>query len=91
MARAAGQVLLGMIAFVVVCELLFRILPVSTSTQTGYYFDPDILTYPADHQWRVATGWDLRNPQSLRSNNFGFVSDHDFARDERALALVGDS
>jgi hypothetical protein len=27
----------------------------------------------------------------LRSNNFGFVADHDFARDETAVALIGDS
>ena len=65
--------------------------PVSTSTLTGYYIDPEILTYPPQHQWQVATGWDLRNPRALHSNNFGFVSAHDFVRDETAIALIGDS
>ena len=91
MVRAAAQFLVGILASLLVCELLFRVLPVSTSTLTGYYIDPEILTYPPQHQWQVATGWDLRNPRTLHSNNFGFVSAHDFVRDETAIALIGDS
>jgi hypothetical protein len=72
-------------------ELLLRTLPVSTATLTGYYFDKDVLTYPAHHEWWVSTGWSLRNPQHLRSNNYGFVSALDFQSDPRALALIGDS
>jgi hypothetical protein len=91
MVRATLQFMAGMVAFLFACELLFRILPVSTSTLTGYHFDPEILSYPPGHSWRVSTGWDLRNPQTLHSNNFGFVSDHDFVRDANAVALIGDS
>ncbi len=86
-ALAAG----GVAGFVLLLELLFRLLPVSTSTQTGYYFDPAILSYPAHHTFRTATGWDLRNPQTLRSNNLGFVADQDFVPDAQAIALIGDS
>ncbi len=57
----------------------------------GYYFDPDVLTYPAKHEWTVSTGWSMRNPQRLRSNNYGFVSAVDFHPDPRAVALIGDS
>jgi hypothetical protein len=91
MARAPGLVAAGVIGFLLLLEALFRLLPVSTSTLTGYYFDPHILTYPAHHEWRSATGWDLRNAQVLHSNNFGFVAEHDFVRNEGAIALIGDS
>ena len=91
MARTIGYVLLGIAGFVVLCELLFRVLPVSSATKIGYYIDPRIPTYAPQHDWRYATGWDLRNAQSLRTNNFGFISAHDFVRNERAVALVGDS
>lgn len=91
MARTLAMGSVGVVGFLLLLELAFRLLPVSSSTETGYYFDPKILTYPAHHEWRVATGWDLRNAQSLRSNNYGFVADHDFVRDERAIVLVGDS
>jgi hypothetical protein len=70
---------------------LFRLLPVSSATLSGYHFDKDILTYPAHHEWRVSTGWDLKNPQHVRSNNLGFVAERDFDRDPRAFVLIGDS
>ena len=81
----------GLLAAVLGLELLLRMLPVSTATLTGYHFDRDLLTYPAGHEWTVSTGWDLRNPQHLRSNNWGFASDRDFVPDPHAIALVGDS
>jgi hypothetical protein len=91
MARKAIYWLLGVSGFILACELVLQVLPVSSATLTGYHTDPQILTYPAGHQWRVATGWDLRNARGLRANNAGFVADHDFLRDAQAVALVGDS
>jgi hypothetical protein len=80
------------VAFVLVgVELVLRILPVSTATLTGYFIEPEILTYPPEHRWRVSTGWDLRNSQQLSANNWGFVADHDFEANADAVALVGDS
>lgn len=70
---------------------MFRLLPVSTSTETGSYTDPLILTYPPRHNWTVSTGWDLRNAQRLKSNNLGYAASRDFARNENAVALIGDS
>lgn len=81
----------GAAAAVLALELLFRVLPVSTSTATGYYFDPLILTYPAGHRFTMATGWELQNAHSHRANNFGFLAAHDFVRDPTAVALIGDS
>lgn len=91
MARIAVRAALGLLLFVVCCEAMLRLLPVSSSTETGYYFDDAILTYPAHHDWQVATGWDLRNAQRMRSNNYGFAADRDFHRDPNAVALIGDS
>ena len=91
MRRIVAGVALGLIGFLIAAEALFRILPVSTATLTGYRIDPAILNYPPHHTWRSATGWDLRNAQTLRSNNLGFVSDHDFIPDSAAVALIGDS
>ncbi len=74
-----------------VAELVFRLLPVSTSTQTDYHLGNKLLTYPPHHQWRISTGWDLRDAQTLSSNKQGFVSEHDFTHNPHAIALIGDS
>lgn len=91
MLRTAGSMLCGAAAAVLALEVLFRVLPVSTSTETGYYFDPLILTYPAGRRFTMATGWELQNARSHRANNFGFLAGHDFVRDPTAVALIGDS
>lgn len=89
--RALWMALLGALCFTTGAELLFRALPVATATETGYYVDPLIRSYPARHHWMAATGWDLRNPQRLEANNVGFLSRHEFVRDTSAVALIGDS
>lgn len=81
----------GVLLLTLVLEGVFRLLPVSTATANGYYTDPMILTYPAGHRFKMSTGWDLRNAQSLRANNAGFVADVDFVPDPKAVALIGDS
>lgn len=91
MTRTFSLWLSGVAGFLLLLELLFRLLPVSTSTEMGYYTDPLILNYPSHHRWTTATGWDLRNAQRLQSNNFGYVASHDFERSKQAVALIGDS
>jgi hypothetical protein len=91
MLRRLIVVMSGLLGFLLVAEVACRLLPVSTSTETGYTLDPDILTYPPHFTWRVATGWDLRNTQTLHSNNLGFAADRDFLPDPNAVALIGDS
>lgn len=81
----------GIALVLILLEVLFRILPVSTATRSGYYADPVILTYPAHHCFVAATGWDLKNNQRICANNYGFVADHDFESDPNAVALIGDS
>lgn len=91
MARTPLHFLLGITGFLLACELALRVLPVSTSTVTGYHLDPLIITYPPHHNWTASTGWDLRNAQHNRSNNAGFLAHRDFVHDPRAVALIGDS
>lgn len=91
MIRKLSLILAGIAGILLLLELLFRILPVSTSTETGYYTDPLILTYPAHHRWTTSTGWDLRNFQNIEANNFGYVANRDFKQNAQAVALIGDS
>ncbi len=81
----------GAVGFLLVLEIFFHLLPVSTSTQRGYYTDPVILGYPPYHHWTWSTGWDLRNVQRLESNNLGYVANRDFEYNTDAVALIGDS
>jgi hypothetical protein len=89
--RVALTVVAGVCGVLLVAELLLRLLPVSTATMKDYHFDADLLTYPAHHEWTVSTGWDLKNPQRLYSNNWGFAAHRDFEPGRGALALIGDS
>jgi hypothetical protein len=82
---------LGLLLPLLAAELAFRVLPVSTATLRGYHLDPDVLSYPPRHEWTVATGWDLRNARTLRSNDWGFAAQHDFVADPSAVGLIGDS
>ena len=91
MSRFAALWLTGGAGFLLMLELMFRLLPVSTSTETGYHTDPLVVTYPAHHRWTRSTGWDLRSPQTVESNNSGYLADQDFERNNRAVALIGDS
>jgi hypothetical protein len=81
----------GVAAALLALEIAFRILPVGTSTNTGYYIDPLLLTYPAGQRFTSATGWDLQNARRNHANNYGYVADHDFVENPRAIALIGDS
>jgi hypothetical protein len=89
--RAAALLLAGGLAVLGMLELAMRILPGPSATRVGYHIDPLILTYPPNHQWTVASGWDLRNARTVLSNNFGFLTSRNFTYNPDALALIGDS
>jgi hypothetical protein len=83
--------LTGIIVLLLLLEVIFRLLPVSTATRSGYYIHPLILTYPSHHCFTAATGWDLKNVQRNCANNLGFLTDRDFVQNPQAIALIGDS
>lgn len=91
MLRFTVHTLFGALLALLAVEALLRFLPVSTSTKTGYYIHPLILTYPPNQEFVVSTGWNLRNAQRHRANNYGFLTERNFAPDPRAIALIGDS
>lgn len=82
---------LGALAVLALLELVLRVLPVSTATQTGYYLDSAILSYPAGHRFTSSAGWDLQHAQRMQANNAGFLAHRDFTPNPQAVALVGDS
>jgi hypothetical protein len=82
---------IGILLALLFLEILLRFLPVSTSTETGYYISPNINTYPANHEFVISTGWNLDNPHHHRSNNYGFLTQKDFVIDKNAIAVIGDS
>jgi hypothetical protein len=81
----------GAAAAFAILEVTLQLLPVSTSSATGYFVDPMLLTYPPQHKFSVATGWNLANAQTHRANNYGFVAARQFERDPKAIAVIGDS
>lgn len=85
------RILLGILITLIAVEILLRFLPVSTSTDIGYYITPSIITYPAHHEVVMATGWNLSNAHHHRSNNYGFLTRRDFLPNANAVALIGDS
>lgn len=91
MLKRLGWIAATLVVLLVATEVALRLLPVSTRTSMGYHVHPDVLGYPPGHEWRVSTGWDLRNSQTLRSNNMGFAAQRDFVPDPAAVALIGDS
>ncbi len=91
MMRALSGFVLGVLALLLGCELLLRLLPVSGATRVGTYIDARIPTFQPLLQTDYATGWDLRNAQRLRTNEMGFVAERSFRADPNAVALIGDS
>jgi hypothetical protein len=80
-----------MAATTALLEVLMQVLPVSTSTRSGYYIDDVIITYPPHIEITFATGWNLENAHTSRTNNYGFLTSQNFHPDQDAIAVVGDS
>ncbi len=91
MSRKLTLMALGMLLCALTLELILRILPTSTYSDTGYYIDPLIITYRPGHRFRTSWGWDFSHPVNQRANNLGFLSARDFVPDPLAVALIGDS
>lgn len=91
MRHAALHGIGGAVAMLAMLELVLQLLPVSTATRVDYHIDDGILTYPAHYNFTTATGWNLEHAMHHRSNNFGFLAEHDFTFDPDAVALIGDS
>lgn len=91
MLRKSVLFVTGVLVTLVGLECMLQLLPVPSATMAGYYIDPAIETYPPNHRFTVATGWDLKNAHHHETNNFGFVDARNFVPDPTAIAVIGDS
>lgn len=91
MLRKPALLTVGVLLCIAALELVLRVLPTSTYSDTGYHIDPFIITYRPHHQFRSSWGWDFSQPLTHEVNNLGFLAARDFVPDAKALALIGDS
>ena len=91
MLRKLSLLTIGAVICIAALELVLRVLPTSTYSDTGYHIDPLIITYRPHHQFRSSWGWDFSQPLTHQANNLGFLAARDFVPDAKALALIGDS
>ena len=77
---------LGIVGCLLLLELVLRVLPTSTYTDTGYHIDPYIITYRPRLEFTTSFGWDFQHPFHHHANNLGFLSSRFHARPERHRA-----
>ena len=86
--------LIGVLAPLLVIELVFRLLPVNESLQKLPVNDENpLMRFRPSRQFTFSTGWNLSLVNEVRVNNYGFVSDFPYASDATSplLAVIGDS
>src|SRR3954468_9690541 len=94
--RRAAWWLAGALASVVALLLVFEGLLHLAPTAKGLHrANPSSAAASArlvrDQTYTFSMGWDLRHVVQGRTNSMGFIAPHEYARDVRALALIGDS
>lgn len=93
MLRGAA-LLIGVLAPLVVLEIVFRLLPVNESLhKLPVNDDNPLMRFRPNRQFTFSTGWNLSLVNDVRVNNYGFVSDFPYERDATSplLAVIGDS
>ncbi len=81
----------GAAAMLIAAEVLLQVLPVSTATQMGHHTADFMRTYAPNRSFRASAEWDLKHPQEMWSNNYGFATHTDFKANANAVAMIGDS
>lgn len=90
--KALAALLVGALLTLLVVELLLRALPVID----GRIRDRDesqwpLRNYQPQQPYVYSFGWDLRQPQQGRTNNFGQLAPFDFQPGKAKVAVIGDS
>jgi len=89
-----GLILFGLAIFVVLAEIALRLLPVHQGLYTQLVNSANpILKYEPNRSYTWSHGWNFSIVNSVRTNNYGFVSNLDYHPHEKTplLAIVGDS
>lgn len=83
----------GIAVTFLVLEITLRFLPVSSSTRTMAVDDSNpLIRYIPNQAFTFSKGWDFAIVNSGRINNYGFVNDQDYTKnDDRPLIVIGDS
>lgn len=86
--------LVAAIVLVVVVEVALRVLPIVSgvhrqSPRPGAASSSARLLANHDYTWSL--GWDLRHVVHGKTNAMGFIAPYDYATDQPAIALLGDS
>lgn len=81
---------LGMFLGLLCIEVILSIMPVATA------FDRDTKSFPIRHwlpnsTYVYSNGWNFRNPQEGRLNNYGFVNVPDYSKGGSDVLVIGDS
>lgn len=89
-----AAVLLGTAIPVIALEVLLRYLPVMTSLGTVAVNDETpILHYSPNQEFTYSKGWQFSTVNTGRINNYGFVNQRDYLRqeDQGPVVIIGDS
>jgi hypothetical protein len=93
-AFALASVVLSCVAFLVLLEIVLRFLPVCSAFLAAPVTDASpIAHYPAHAEFVHSLGWKMNDVNHGRTNNYGFVNDLDYSRDNSGplMAVIGDS
>ena len=94
--RRLGAGMFGAVAVVVIlliiAEAALRILPIVSGVHRQNPHSPrSSARLTPGHAYRWSLGWDMRHVVHGRTNNLGFLSPHEYSREQPAIALIGDS
>jgi len=84
------KLFIGCLVFAIALEVGLSFLPVATA------FERDEQAFPIRHwkpysNYTYSNGWNFRNPQSGRVNNYGFVNVMDYQAGKADVLVIGDS
>jgi hypothetical protein len=91
---AAAAIAIGFAVPLAAAEGLLRLLPYHTGLQAAPVDDAHpVYRFVPNRAFTYSQDWDLKNAHRRRVNNAGFVSDIDYAADDKRplVAVVGDS
>ena len=84
------KVFLGMLLGLLVLEASLQVLPTATGFQRANESFP-IRHWKPNSSYVYSNGWNFRNPQSGRVNNYGFVNSKDYEPKGADVLVIGDS
>lgn len=77
------SIFIGLFVSIAGLEILFRILPVNEGIHRLSVNDNNpVIRTKENRDFTFSTGWNFSNIVTKHSNNYGFLNDHDYFKDE---------